>query len=152
LDLKPFFGVNIYKKYIALKNSTPIKLSIWDVDMNKEDHDYKTDYMRGSMGAIIITDSSDRSFFSAIKNMLKELKKNAGNIPFMVIDKNDSADFKLTSEVNQKILEIWVEKHGGYYVRGKYLNKQILNRTFNHLSEIIYTQNRSYFDNITVEN
>ena len=60
LDLKPFFGFNIFPKYIALKNNIPVKLSIWDVDLDGESYDSKKDYIRGCMGALIIADSSNK--------------------------------------------------------------------------------------------
>ena len=85
-DYLPTIGTNLYIKTVTLSDSLSFKFTCWDIAGEKEWTTVRRMYYRGSSGALLTADVSRKeTFVNLSEYWLKELRKNCGKIPVVIL-------------------------------------------------------------------
>ena len=108
-------GVEFAVKTIDLPEiNKKIKLQIWDTGGQERFQYVRPLYYRGSMGAILLFDLTNRESFDHIAKWIEEVKDNAGDIPMLLVgNKKDLVDER---KVSRAEAEEFAEEMEMYYV------------------------------------
>ncbi|MHC1592100.1 MAG: Rab family GTPase [Candidatus Helarchaeales archaeon] len=97
-DYKPTLGFDISLKTITVEENQ-VELLIWDVAGQSIFKEIRQSYLEGSHCALLVYDITNHETFENIELWLKELKKYAGDVPFILVgNKIDLQDNRLISE------------------------------------------------------
>ncbi|MHA1855775.1 MAG: GTP-binding protein [Promethearchaeota archaeon] len=83
-NYKLTIGVEFAVKTININNNK-VKLQIWDTGGQERFRYVRPLYYKGSMGCIILFDLTNRESFDHVPKWLEEVKKEAGNIPILLV-------------------------------------------------------------------
>ncbi|MHA1298793.1 MAG: Rab family GTPase [Candidatus Helarchaeota archaeon] len=88
-EYKPTLGFDISLKTVSLEGISA-ELLIWDIGGQAIFKEIRESYLEGSHCSFLVFDLTRKETFDNIKNWLVELKRFAGDIPFILIgNKND---------------------------------------------------------------
>ncbi len=97
-EYKPTLGFDISLKTVTLEGSRA-ELLIWDIGGQAIFKEIRESYLEGSHCCFLVFDLTRRETFDNIKNWLLELKRFAGDIPFILIgNKSDLEERRVTKE------------------------------------------------------
>ena len=107
-DYKASIGTNIFIKKINLNSTKEISVQIWDIAGQERWVKMRDLYYKGTDGALIVGDlTRKKTFEQIIMFWVPDLKKNCGNIPFILLaNKNDlKSDFSRIEieEIGKKV-------------------------------------------------
>ncbi|MFX0140823.1 MAG: Rab family GTPase [Candidatus Hodarchaeota archaeon] len=83
-NMKLSIGVNFYLKTTE-SNGIRIKLQVWDLDCQCRFRSLIPLYCRGGNAAFILYDITETSIFANLPEWVQLIRKNAGNIPILLI-------------------------------------------------------------------
>ncbi|MHA1145828.1 MAG: GTP-binding protein [Candidatus Helarchaeota archaeon] len=96
-DYKPTLGFDISLKTITVQENQ-VELLIWDVAGQSIFKEIRQSYLEGSHCALLVYDITNHETFDNTGLWLKELKKYAGEVPFILVgNKIDLQDKRLIS-------------------------------------------------------
>ena len=130
---KPTLGFDISLKTVPLEKSSA-ELLIWDIGGQAIFKEIRESYLEGSHCCLLVFDLTKKESFNNIENWLNELKRFAGEIPFILIgNKNDLKDERIVSKDE---MEAKVKKIGAltYYETSAKSGKGV-NEAFKKLTE-----------------
>ncbi|NVM03781.1 MAG: GTP-binding protein [Candidatus Helarchaeota archaeon] len=107
-EYKPTLGFDISLKTIPVEDAKA-ELLLWDIGGQAIFKEIRESYLEGSHCCFIVFDLTNKESFEHLKDWLTELKRFAGEIPFMIIgNKNDLKDKRKISkeEMEKKAKEI----------------------------------------------
>ncbi len=96
-DYKPTLGFDISLKTVSIEDKSEAELLIWDIGGQAIFKDIRESYLEGAHCALLVYDITKQESFDNLGNWLDELKKFAGDIPFILVGN------KLDLEKNRKI-------------------------------------------------
>lgn len=83
-NYKLTIGVEFAVKNIQVQNQE-VKLQIWDTGGQERFQYVRPLYYKGAMGCIVLFDLTNRESFDHIPKWINEVKKEAGNIPILLV-------------------------------------------------------------------
>jgi small GTP-binding protein len=107
-EYKPTLGFDISLKTVPVEEAKA-ELLLWDIGGQAIFKDIRESYLEGSHCCFIVFDLTNKETYEHLENWITELKKFAGDIPFIIIgNKNDLKDKRKISkeEIEKKAKEI----------------------------------------------
>lgn len=107
-DSKTTIGVEFGTKILDLNNHK-IKLQIWDTAGQERYKAVTVAYYKGSKGAFIVYDVTNKSSFDNLENWIKDIKKNGDKETSIIIvgNKTDLEKREVTYEQGKKFAEMY---------------------------------------------
>ena len=116
-------GVEFAVKTLELTQSAggkKVKLQIWDTGGQERFQYVRPLYYRGSMGAIILFDLSNRESFEHIPKWIEEVRANSSDIPMLLVgNKSDLVDER---QVTRAEVEEFAKEFEMYYLESSAKN------------------------------
>ena len=101
VDSKATIGVEFCSKSVSI-NNTVIKAQVWDTAGQERYRSITSSYYRGSNGAVIVYDVTNRESFECVARWFKELKEFGGmdDEDLVVLVVGNKNDLKLQRQVS----------------------------------------------------
>ncbi|MBD3354066.1 MAG: GTP-binding protein, partial [Candidatus Lokiarchaeota archaeon] len=114
-NYKMTIGVEFAVKTIDIDEiGKSVKLQIWDTGGQERFQYVRPLYYRGSMGAIVLFDLTNRESFEHIAKWIEEVQANAGEIPMLLVgNKKDLVDER---QVDREEAEEFAKEFEMYYI------------------------------------
>lgn len=111
-EFKQTMGIQFAPKYIKLSNNLVIGITIWNLENQDKNAVIRETFYRGSMGAIFIVDTVDKSSITALKDWFNEIQKYNIKIPFVVLSMNKPPnDSECVNQLTQ-----WMKENQGILI------------------------------------
>ncbi|MCP4762312.1 MAG: GTP-binding protein, partial [archaeon] len=107
-------GVEFAVKTIELINEKKVKLQIWDTGGQERFQYVRPLYYRGSMGAIILFDLTNKESFEHIAKWMEEVRTNAGDIPLLLV--GNKSDLVAERQISRAEAEDFAKEFEMYYL------------------------------------
>jgi Rab family, other len=101
-DYKLTVGVDISTKDLDYPPGDKTTLNLWDVGGQERFEMIRTTYYKGAAGAFIIFDLSRKDTWIEMKKWREELRKYAGDIPFILIGNKVDLITEKTGKIDRK--------------------------------------------------
>ncbi len=103
----PTQPMNLENKKMEVKGEL-LQVAIWDIGSQMGYGSLLPMYYRGSLGAVIVFDLTDRKSFHLIDGWVNELEKYCSHIPLMIVgNKKDLENRKVKqNEIDQLLMEL----------------------------------------------
>ena len=129
-------GVEFGVKYIELKDKSIIKLQIWDTAGQEYFKSITRAYYRGSIGALLVYDISNRNTFNNIVNWIHEIQTYSHKNTHMILigNKSDLQSREVSYEDGEKL----ALEFNMLFIETSALSSHNVDNSFIQLSENIY--------------
>lgn len=98
-------GVDVTTKTIELVNGKKARLQIFDISSQEQYHYFRPGYYRGSKGAILFFDLTNRESFDHIPKLIEEVRTKTNEIPMLLVgNKSDLTDQRQISRAEAEEL------------------------------------------------
>ena len=112
-DYHMTIGVNFAAHQVKAKRKR-VQLQIWDTGGQERFDRIRTQYYRGSSGALVCFDTTRIETFNRLNKWISEVKINCGYVPIVLVA--TKADLKKDRQVEQAIIEeLSKDRHIPYY-------------------------------------
>jgi small GTP-binding protein len=102
-------GVDFFSKKVRLENGKKVKLQIWDFGGEERFRFLLPTYSKGSNAALFLYDITSHSSLESLPVWIEIVRKNAGNIPILLI--GSKSDLDPYREVTAQQAKEQAEKH-----------------------------------------
>ncbi|TFF90144.1 MAG: GTP-binding protein [Promethearchaeota archaeon] len=138
-DYKLTVGVDILTKDVSLERQgeeQTATLSVWDIGGQQRFEFIRSTFYKGAAGALLIFDLTRYGTFKpGVENWLNEVKKFAGDIPFLII--GNKADLEEVREVDTNEAKIFAEENNSIYIETSAKTGQQVDESFKKLTRNI---------------
>lgn len=107
-DSKTTIGVEFGTKVLSINNHK-IKLQIWDTAGQERYKAVTVAYYKGSKGAFIVYDVTNRNSFNSLENWISDIRKNGDKDTSIIIvgNKTDLGNREISYEEGKKFAEMY---------------------------------------------
>ena len=148
-DYKLTVGVDILFKDVKLSNNQMATLSIWDIGGQERFSFIRSTFYKGASGAILVFDLSRAVTWDDIKNWYAEIKRFAGDIPFVLIGNKLDLIQDVGEVIDRDECREYAERQGSIYVEASEKNIIAVEDAIIELTEKIV--NPTEFERLKIE-
>ncbi|MBN2154849.1 MAG: GTP-binding protein [Candidatus Lokiarchaeota archaeon] len=136
-DYKLTVGVDILTKDVELPNDQICTLSIWDIGNQERFSFVRSTFYKGAAGAILVFDSSCAKTYDEIKQWRAEVKKFAGDIPFVLVGNHLERLPDEGGGIDRNKCKEYAENQGSIYIETSEIDSFNIDEVFTALAKRI---------------
>mmetsp|Transcript_2399 Transcript_2399/g.3334 ORF Transcript_2399/g.3334 Transcript_2399/m.3334 type:complete len:211 (+) Transcript_2399:176-808(+) len=136
-DMKATVGVEFYSTKVTIENGTQVGLRLWDTAGQERYRAITKSYYRGSVGAIIVYDITNRVSFSHVEMWLEEVKQNTDSNCQIILVGNKS-DLSDERQVFAREGKIFARDKNVLLLEVSALDSSGIETLFQQISQMVY--------------
>ncbi|KAI0214283.1 Ras-related protein Rab-23 [Lamellibrachia satsuma] len=145
-DYKKTIGVDFLERQIEV-NGEDVRLMLWDTAGQEEFDAITRAYYRGAQACVVAFSTVDRDSFDAVKNWLRKVENEVGQIPSVLVQ--NKIDLAAESTVTQEETEELAAKLNVHFYKTSVKENTNVNEVFRYLAELYLSQMSSMSDENT---